>query len=246
MQLLRSLSQTCSRLRAFALPQMWRVVHIDTMAELGRTLETLRTVPGLASHIRTFLMRWELPDWYQCEVTFEKYTRLTPALQLAFSDRSELYARDLAESRCEERREVVRISYSPHKFRGQASYLEGDYTFVDPGQPPLIAERDPSQTSGYDWEARRLGSDGPDGQGEDEYIKDADDFEAAVNEIVTQFTELECFSWQSRLTTVPVRAFAALEKLTALTQLHMNLCTFQSGDGAEREFSCLLLYLRAS
>lgn len=56
---LRSLSNTCRKLRAFVLPELWATVDVATIDELGRLRETLRVSPSLALHIRQFSFLWQ-------------------------------------------------------------------------------------------------------------------------------------------------------------------------------------------
>lgn len=58
MTTLRSLSNTCRKLRALALPALWSAVDVSTIDELGRLRETLRVNPSIALLIRQFPFMW--------------------------------------------------------------------------------------------------------------------------------------------------------------------------------------------
>lgn len=55
---LRALSQTCRSLRAFTLPLLWSVVHVEELDELARLRETFRVSPHLARHVHCFCFSW--------------------------------------------------------------------------------------------------------------------------------------------------------------------------------------------
>lgn len=57
---LRALSRTCSRLRAFALPMLWAVIHLHSEEELRLLRDTFRAWPFIAQHVRSIIV-WSAP-----------------------------------------------------------------------------------------------------------------------------------------------------------------------------------------
>lgn len=89
---LRALSQTCKFLRALALPVLWSVVHVDSVAQLGRLRETLRVSPQLGQLVRTFCFLW----WDYSGNDYRHYPEQEGALlDMAFRDRRQMWE-DLA------------------------------------------------------------------------------------------------------------------------------------------------------
>lgn len=219
---LRALSQTCRRLRAFTLPLLWKHVHVDSVTELGRLVETLKVLPFVAQHVKVFLMRWNGPGKQPDHAPLFGVQEISP-LDFAFSDRSQTWAQ-LAEREGIINTDSMQREVQHHAgtYAPQASFRIGAIEYRDPGRPPLIDGRDPSIVDSYDWAAPRVGGSGPDGKGEDRLIKNAEDFNQAVTEVITR---LECFGWSTKLARMSLEAFQALERLPRLLRLHLDLTT---------------------
>lgn len=146
---LRALSQTCRRLRAFALPLLWQIVHVDSVQELGRLRETLRVLPFVAQHVKVFLMRWEVPRLYSTPYLNKSGKTL---LDFAFSDRSSLWAQFAKREgvSADHISRIVHVNRDTHSARAYFFARDGS-TVTDPGKPPLIEGCDPSLVGSYDW-----------------------------------------------------------------------------------------------
>lgn len=239
---LRSLSQTCQRLRAIALPRLWAVVHVESLQELGRLRETLRVSPHLAQFIRSFVFLWDMNGDYS---KLQHYPQQEGSLlDLAFRDRTQMWTelRDRFNYEILEQRFCTLNSYSIQRY-----FRHDSKSFFEPGQPPLRggtdSQADVDDENSYDWGAPRLPSSGPDGKGQDALIQNADQAQDALTEVIAQFSALQTFGWSSPVLTVPGGAFEALQNLTTITSLHVDAS--ERGRGCFRNCesaSCLLMH----
>lgn len=202
---LRSLTQTCRTLRALALPRLWEHVHVFSVAELGRLREVLRASPEIAQHIRSFVFAWEIHD--DCSSFPAKEGT---KLDLAFKDRWRVWA-------------LLRQQYK-RPVQWDAEHQQWAFThdgvrYPAPGTCPSF---EGTQSTKQDWlsaSTERVGGHGPDGEGEDRVVKNADDFNSTAIEIVTQLSSLETFKWSCNVASLPAPACEALKQctLTSLT-----------------------------
>lgn len=203
---LRVLSQTCRALRAFALPLLWEVVHVQSVEELGRLAEVLRVSPHLARYVKNFCLLWRYFDADSLDYSLDYYpVEYGPLLDMAFRDRRQMWL-TLAELHgCEIQRGVSNSRF--FQFNGQA--------LREPGR---------AVTSSSSEEAR-VDFSGPDGNGEDRFIKNAEQFNECIIEVVYQLTSLQTFGWDTKVTPIPPGACDALSQLDTLTALHVNMET---------------------
>lgn len=73
-----------------------------------------------------------------------------------------------------------------------------------------------------------LDADGPDGKGEDRFIKTPDQLENCLTEIVSQLTSLQTFEWQSPVMAMPIATCSALATVQTLTSLHLSFAEHRS------------------
>lgn len=238
--LLRSLAQTCRRLRAFALHLLWAVVDVETIDQLGRLYQTLRVSPEIAKHVRSFHFRWSLKDDLFCEQYPSAHGSL---LDMAFRDCKEM-RKDLAQQHnCKvwDKDEDCRLSQIDYDGNVVAS-LPMPATraprglFVSPPWFKLNGEKffqpGPQRPTKvyYARMIERFGLDhfetwipvGPDCNGEDRLTKSAEEFHTCMTEIVDQVTSLETLVWDTPVATMSLETFSGLEKLSTLKSLHIR------------------------
>lgn len=205
---LRTLSQTCRSLRAYALALLWEVIHVDKVSELGRIREVLRASPDIGRHIRSFVFLWGVRGW--CE-NIDYAPKEITLLDLAFSDRMRLWT-DLKEKRgcCDSWSADVKLYF---RYQGIDYYA--------PGQSGTIGYREDG-TPIYSPASPRTGGSGPDRKGEDEFIKSSQQCVDTLVEVVSQLKGLETFGWSSPILAMPVGVLGALEELTTLSALHVD------------------------
>lgn len=222
-QTLRSLAQTCRTLRAIALPVLWSVCHVESVAQLGRIREALRASPYLVHHVRSFSLLWWPPGQHQLNEYAEEAGTL---LDLAFSkDRWQLW-RSLAEQHgCD----ILDTTQGLYFVLDGRQYDEpGRYSKPGDGEVP---------------DHGRFGTRGPDGCGEDRLIKTAEQFNECLVEIIAHLTSLEAFGWDSAGIVMPRGVFDALHKLDSLKALHLNMevhrCSVQMCESLLNAVVCL-------
>lgn len=220
--LLRSLARTCRSLRAFAMPLLWSIVHVDSISELGRIRDILRLSPDIAKYIRCFCFLWNLDDPYGLTIYEDYPTSYGAILDMAFRDRTQMW-KDLAqELGCEIERDPPESYFEINKGTSEAKIIP------EPGQTYEKADYGPSDDGRWDYDAPRVGTHGPDGDGEDKRIKNAEDFNSCILEIVSKLSCLETFGWSSIVTPIPVEVFAVLANLSNLTSFHTAMSTHRN------------------
>lgn len=205
---LQALSRTCRRLRAFALPMLWKVVQVCSIKSLGQVCESLRAMPHLAAHIRHFGFHWRLNLDAD---TYEQYSGdYGTVLDIAFSDRGAMWNR--------ERRELDGEVLDTDELRPYFISDEGDY--LSPGN--LIRQRLFEEDGDSDLEFE--GASGPDGEGPDSRIKGPNDFLECINEVIGRLTlQIHTVAWDSDVSPVPLEAFESLKRNALLRRLRFTL-----------------------
>lgn len=106
---------------------------------------------------------------------------------------------------------------------GGRTYLHEHHELYDPVEAPLIERRDPSDPASYDWEAcAQTQFSGPDGRGQDAFIKDPQ-LISALTEVVEGFVSLRVFKWNTRMMAMPLGVVQALAEPASLTSLHTDV-----------------------
>lgn len=98
----------------------------------------------------------------------------------------------------------------------------------------------------YDWQASQIGGRGPDGDGDDELIKNPAQFLDCMTEVVRTLSSIEVFGWETPVIPMPDGVFEALRKSPSLTGLRLKFSAFSGkvsmGEScATDESSCALL-----
>lgn len=193
---------------------LWRSVCVETVSELGRLRETFRVSPGLADLVESFHFGWTYmhdPGWLNSYP--EQYGTL---LDMAFRDRWQMWS-----EHCEATASQILRRSSPGGWQHKTFTHDGNL-FPEPGELPLIAGREPGHASSYDQDAPKLAS-GPDGNGDDALIKTSDQLIACVVEVVEMLSSLRTFKWDSPIMPMPMGVLSALERLTSLKSLHLEV-----------------------
>lgn len=213
-EMLRSLAQTCRTLRAIALPVLWSVCQIDQMAQLGQVREVLRASPYLAHHVRDFSIAWSAPDADVLDASADEAGTL---LELAFgSDRWNLWD-DLAKQH----------GCKVHLAQGEdrSFFVLHGKRYFEPGYALGNQEHSPENLPQH----ARLETVGPDGRGEDRFIKSAEQFNQCIVEVVAQLSSLESFRWDAAGVSMPRGVFDALLKLDGLRNLCLDMEPIRRG-----------------
>lgn len=218
----RSLSQTCRRLRTFALPLVWAWVEVQTVKQLGELCELLKTVPSIAPLIKSFNFCWDMDgDCTRLRLAAFPHEQGT-TLDLAFRDRLEMFDQAMKADGAEPYlyEELDDAGY----YVGMALCCNGQ-TCTAPGEGPdwRAFQEDPA---GYDWRSGE-GGRGPDGNGEDELIKNADQFTQRITEIVSKLTSLKAFAWETPVTPMPRGVYDVLAQLASLERLSLVFSTYR-------------------
>lgn len=252
LQTLRALSQTCKSLRAYTLPMLWSVVHIKTLRELGELRDVLREAPYIAPLIRHFTFLWNMNgDFEKCspypnehgtvlDMAFVDRGALWEETRQSVALRSEAVGSDLGR----------RINYRVLAVGGERSpYFWWEESYYEPGhesrapdakvceqdcrlmtpreQLRVVASRGQTAHLPNDphdaYRGPNLDRSGPDGQGEDPRIKNADDYNACVSEVVGRLSALKVFSWRSPVSPVPASIMDGLKKANKLSMLSLLL-----------------------
>lgn len=200
MYTLRALSHTCRRLRASVLPLLWKIVHVDSVAEFGKIREAFRAAPHIARYAKCFLFRWHYVDFKE----FVNYPAENGTLlDMAFCDRQRL-----REDRAKAEGRKIKSS--------EESSGSSNLQFIHIGSTDSILVR-------YDDTAHKVSESGPDGNGKDARIQSAEDFNNCAIEVISQLTSLETFGWDTPVTPLPLAAFNALAGLNTLTSLQFGI-----------------------
>lgn len=69
---------------------------------------------------------------------------------------------------------------------------------------------------------------GPGCKGEDPRIKNAEDFNSCITEIVTRLTSLKVFHWETEITPIPLRVFRVLRDERELKALETSFWCWRS------------------
>lgn len=216
--LLRAISQTCVLLRELALPRLWSAVHLCTIEELGRLREVLRVSPSVASHVGSFSLAWDMDGGYiRCDGYDSDYGDL---LDFAFRDRLALW---------ESLREPLGPESDHASMGGESDMItfsdDNGRTYDAPGHAEVTegVDSEGNETVVFLYDAPRTGGGGPDGRGEDELIKDAEQLLECVHEVIAQFKSLETFGWAVPVMTIPDEVFYDTLVQRAITSLHLDL-----------------------
>lgn len=230
-KMLRALSQTSRRLRLIVLPLLWAVVHVDKVEELGRLRETFRALPGLAHYVKSFAFSWTMGgDYGDCDNFPERDGTL---LDLAFRNRCRIWDKVYEQydgeiqwnSRLEKWCFVV----------GDEDDDEDLVIYPAPGKFPMLWD-DEEQTEGvsqFDLDGRTEGN-GPDGKGPDRLIKNAQQLNDCMTDILTQLSSLETLGWTTFALPMPAAAVPALSR-TTLTSICYCMFVFR-GNLHAREY----------
>lgn len=216
--LLRSLTQTCRGLRAFALPLLWAVVHVFTVEELARVRETLKVSPEIASLIRSFVFKWNLIENLN---VYEHYDAAEGSLlDLAFRDRTKMWNDVRKQYGCKLDNNYAEADGPDIAYRW---FVHNKVKFLEPGRLLLKEGYHPSDPFSWDENKPRVGANGPEGNGESRFIKSSSDFNECMDHIVGQLTSLETFGWCSYVAQIPTVTFTTLTKLSTLKTLHVTM-----------------------
>lgn len=246
-QALRSLSQTCQLLRSLVLPFIWRTVHVKSVARLGILRETLRNSPDIARYIRNFTFMWDMGGDY---ITVDYWpVEAGTLLDLAFVDRWQAWD-DLRSAWGLKILESGRRLYFLRAGFGSCFSPGAElFTFNMENRYDDAGHLRPSRRTKhvvYDMKDGRLVNDchklrggrGPDGNGEDRFIKNADDFNDCLVNVVTSLSSLQILSWATPVVTMPRGVCDVLARRAPLTGLHVDLGR-QSRHKDVRECICI-------
>lgn len=251
LQTLRALSHTCRSLRAYTLPILWAVVHVETVHELGKLRDALRDAPHIAPLIRHFMFTWDMnEDEDKCEPYPDEHGSL---LDMAFIDRGALW------QSMRSVQDHPLLFYPREAIRPFVYFTEGGENWDQPGYAlnhPLeveveareyrikraklepqdekhLEERENARRAStkiiYENHWPHTNASGPDGNGMDLRIKSPQDFRECLSEVVAQLSSLSLFSWGSKIVCVPLGAFEALKAAPRLTHLDINFQTLRKG-----------------
>lgn len=218
----RSLSQSCRRLRNFALPLVWARVEVRTVKRLGQLRELLAHHPSIAPLIKGFRFMWDMKG--ECSFLKTKFfpKTLGSMLDLAFQDRLQLWESCIkAQQDVEWSRDTIsfgaircdRVLYFPPGSHDQSA--------VDAARAQGISPAD------YDWQSG-TGARGPDGTGEDSRIKNVEQFTQCIIDVVLSLPSLQMFGWECPITSMPAEVFNALTQLKTLTDLRLVSPSYRS------------------
>lgn len=222
----RSLSQTCRRLRALLVDLVWESVSIATVDKLGHLRELIKGSPLLGRSIKIFAFSWDMcGDADMCAAYDESEGTL---LDLAFRNRVELWESLRKQYGCDvdwdPPEEGYPIAYFVHK--GKSYYA--------PGKPTRLIDESGVRRH-FDSRAPRDHGIGPDGDGEDDNIKNAEQFVQCVTEIIAQMPCLEVFEWTTPVASIPEGVFNILAQSNKLKSLRVHFALHR-GNSHEREY----------
>lgn len=224
---LRSLSQTCRRLREITLPLVWTQVEVTTVKQLGQLRETLRAQPHIALLIRSFRFFWDMGGDGD-PVTLAIFEEQEP-LDLAFCDRLGLWDRIWKAGLANEEM----VSFFDH-----AGLSFDDWYSSPPGDHDFDALQ--AADTNYDWLVGKRGR-GPDGYGEDELIKNAEELTHCLIGVIGSCASLETFGWETVVVPMLTGVFDVLARLTTLQDLRVRASSARTNwTGCE----CLVLMAR--
>lgn len=208
---------------------IWQDVKIETVAQLGRFREQLRALPSIAAHVQSFTFTWDMNEEYVRQyVDFLKaFHQSLSVLDYAFMNRINIWTQT-AESLGAE---IVQDRVHPvtHDEMHGLVDEEAEEEAEELGhyETPYFTHSNRSyQKPNSDEDCS---CSGPDGNGEDRFIKSSDDFNDYVSSILGDLASLNSFSWRCQVTSLPSQAFDALAKLTALKKLEMNMLSYSYG-----------------
>lgn len=217
--MLRSLSHVSQRLRQFVLPVLWEEVIIRSIRRLGILQELLRVSPSIAQLIKSFRFVWNLEEGYHRYQGTGLWTEQGTILELVFKDRLQLW------HKLRERHGgAVEINTGADERATTVYFEHGNQKYYTPGKPSQIqAARGAFGQPVYDWSTPLQGGKGPDGDGEDERVKDPQELQGCITEIVERLPLLEVFDWSTGIMPMPRGVFNALSKLESLTSLAVQV-----------------------
>lgn len=210
---LLALSHTCRSLRVFALSVLWAKVQVRAVAELGTLRGILRASPCIAPRIHSFCFEWRITD--ELDLFPEETGSM---LDLAFVNRYDVWKAWAARLGAEYEVDNSNLLYFrlPRNGRSQLIWAPGGYATQEPAL-------DEHGQSCFNPQMPRLWVEGPDGNGEDRYIKIQRQLSECIVEVVAQLKSLETLDWRTPILPLPLEALAALEKVTTLRTLNCVL-----------------------
>lgn len=215
----RALSQTCRSLRNFTLPLVWARVEVKTVKQLVELHELLQAFPNLAPLIRSFRFLWNMggdcSDFRLMALREEEGT----TLDLAFRDRLQMW-----DNLMKQRGDEAIVDFA-------CCCVELDNLCCDPPGAELdcddwdaLEEQVPVL---YDWQDSE-GGVGPDGDGEDELIKNPHQLTQCIIEIVNMLPSLATFGWETPVMPMPREVFDSLLQLgTPLSDLRLVFSSYR-------------------
>lgn len=233
---LRALSHTCRYLRCATLPLLWKTVCVRTIEELGRLNEYLKVQPLIAAHVRYFCFTWDMNgDCDKCQPYSQEHGTL---LDMAFIDRGALWNG----IRHEFMPSIRPVSPEDDEYEGgeygTRFYFElGGVKYLEPGLPcdSEAAQHMRINTKnfsklGYDRVAyHAIAASGPDGVGPDKRIKNVNNFNTCITEVVALLApSLRQLDWESTVAHMPTGVFEALQSAPSLNSLHLDLSVQRS------------------
>lgn len=195
--MLFALSHTCKQLRAYCLPLLWRQLHVGTVDELGSLRDLFRDSPSLPLQVRNFTFSWnmgsDVKGWESQDAIAPPGV---PLVELAFGDRIKYFTEwdDRITSAVRRQGDALlgkdRPDYGPPPWEKDKGFV-----YLVPTQPSLS-----------------VSGKGPDGFGEDKRIKNVEQLNECLSEVVESLANLEAFRWATFVMSVPEGVMQALEK----------------------------------
>lgn len=215
-----ALSRVCRRLREVTLPVLWTKVNVWSIKELGRLRQLLRISPSIARRISTFRFAWQMGGdyWEVCDPYDQKEGTL---LDLAFRDRLKMWENVKKTHGCTV--EYEDMGEDP----AMVYFIHDGKEYRAPGEPREVPGVEYCGLPVYDYSARRVGGNGPDGEGRDKLIKTPKQFQESIMEVMGKLTRLEELEWDTPVTPMSKEVFDRLGYSTTLTRLSLQLSTYR-------------------
>lgn len=206
-------------------------MEVDSVKQLGKLQVVLAGNAQLAQHIKSFKFTWSMGgDCWQfencCRIFEEEFEGEEPVfegttLELAFQDRLQLWDRIM------KRPGAIIAVENPSAPPGGSLLYDQRGVFNAPGRGhDWDAVRD-GGAAAYDWQSSQ-GGRGPDGNGEDRLIKNAEQFLECITALIGSLTSLEMFAWMTPVTPLPKAVYSIFRERQSLTGLWLTFSTFRS------------------